>query len=85
MTYQSHVLKAKITFLAKIVWGIDFFHDNDVFDANPKAPIGIVSGFCTKVSISFHGNHPISNIPFDTVIPAFNEVLLYTTILSAWN
>ena len=77
-THERHVFETKISFCAKIVGCFGLFHDDYALDADTESTVGIVSRLCRVVS--FYFRIFARNAPFDTVIPAFSEVLLYATI-----
>jgi hypothetical protein len=77
-THQRHVFETKISFRAKIVGCFSLFHYDYVLNADTETTVGVVSRLCRVVS--FYFRIFARNVPFDTVIPAFSEVLLYATI-----
>ena len=50
MSHHGDMLETKIAFIAEVVGCLDFTNEHNIFNTNPKATVGIVSGLCQSMS-----------------------------------
>jgi len=72
--HHRYMFKAKVP-VSKVIWCLSLLNDNNVFDADPVASVGIVARFLARMLA--RSLHYSVHSPFETVMPGFKEVLLY--------
>ena len=81
-TNHGDAFKAEVSGIPKVVGRLDFANDDHALDTYAPLTVGIVPWLCWEGKVKVLNNLRsryswVVPLPFDTVIPGFNAVLLY--------